>query len=424
MKLVYFGNKLSIHGRSKSVLETLEPLLGEFCDVKCYSNKRNKFFRLSDMLFHFFKEGLQADIIMIDVYSTISFYFAFILAWVSSIFNKPFILFLHGGNLPERYVSSKRKVDYIFKRARSIVAPSGYLKTFFEKNGYKVILIPNLIDLEKFGFQVRDFSTPRLLYLRGFGEIYNPLMNVRVVSELMDEYPGIQLAMLGSDIDGFLEKTYELIDCLKLGKHVKIFGKKSQEEWTHFIPCENQVRQVNELTLTNWKHRLVAERLIAKSGKILSILNDTNFHWEETFWWLIAANFGLTVNSDFFQQIAKALPVAILAKHKNRIQQIEALLFGVAGLLRSEFHEKYPLMLQKEFIFYQKKYKLKTVHGELSFLRMRPANFPTVRLSQFALIINKVPELFSNPIKFKDVAVLKKAICMEAQGYWLTHYKI
>ncbi len=231
MKLVYFGNKLSIHGRSKSVLETLEPLLGEFCDVKCYSNKRNKFFRLSDMLFHFFKEGLQADIIMIDVYSTISFYFAFILAWVSSIFNKPFILFLHGGNLPERYVSSKRKVDYIFKRARSIVAPSGYLKTFFEKNGYKVILIPNLIDLEKFGFQVRDFSTPRLLYLRGFGEIYNPLMNVRVVSELMDEYPGIQLAMLGSDIDGFLEKTYELIDCLKLGKHVKIFGKKSQEEW-------------------------------------------------------------------------------------------------------------------------------------------------------------------------------------------------
>lgn len=191
---------------------------------------------------------------------------------------------------------------------------------------------------------------------------------------------------------------------------------------SHFIPCESQVQHVNELTLTNWKNRLVAERLIAKSGRILSILNDTNFHWEETFWWLIAANFGLTVNSDFFQQIAKGLPVAILAKHKNRIQQIEALLFGVAGLLRSEFHEKYPLMLQKEFIFYQKKYKLKTVDGELSFLRMRPANFPTIRLAQLSMLIHNSEHLFS---KIKDAASLKevkKMLDVNANDYWHYHY--
>ena len=82
--------------------------------------------------------------------------------------------------------------------------------------------------------------------------------------------------------------------------------------------------------MANWKQRLVAERLIRKSANILSILNETNFHWEETFWWLIAANFGLKVNSDLFQQVAKILPVSILAKHKNRIQQVEALLFGTA----------------------------------------------------------------------------------------------
>src|SRR5450432_1620232 len=117
-------------------------------------------------------------------------------------------------------------------------------------------------------------------------------------------------------------------------------------ETSQFIPCESQVRQVDEFTLANWKQRLVAERLIAKSRRILSMLDETNFHWEETFWWLIAANFGLTVNSDFFQRIAKTLPVAILAKHKNRLLQIEALLFGQAGLLDSKFHEKYPLMLQ------------------------------------------------------------------------------
>lgn len=239
MRLVYFGNKLSIHGRSKSVLETLEPLLGEFCEVNSYSSISNQYFRLLDMLYHFFTEGLRSDIIMIDVYSTKNFYFAYILGWLSSIFSKPFILFLHGGNLPERYGHSKRKVDYIFRKAKSIVAPSGYLKTFFEKNGYKVTLIPNLIDLEKFPFQHRDFSTPRLLYLRGFGKIYNPLMNVRAVSELLDEYPGIQLAMLGSDNDGLLEKTYELIEDLKLGKYVKVFGKKSQQEWIELSKSYN-----------------------------------------------------------------------------------------------------------------------------------------------------------------------------------------
>ena len=231
MRLVYFGNKLAIHGRSKSVLETLVPLLNEFCEVKSYSNKRNQYFRLFDMIWHFFTKGLRSDLIMIDVYSTKNFYFAYILACLSSIFNKPFILFLHGGNLPERYSRSKTKVDYIFRRARSIVAPSGYLKTFFETNGYQVTLIPNLIDLEKFQFLHREFSTPRLLYLRGFGKIYNPLMNVRAVAELLAEYPGIRLAMLGSDIDGYLEKTHQLIDHLQLGKQVEILGKKTQEDW-------------------------------------------------------------------------------------------------------------------------------------------------------------------------------------------------
>ena len=123
-----------------------------------------------------------------------------------------------------------------------------------------------------------------------------------------------------------------------------------------FIPCEKQVHQVNELTLSSWKQRLVAERLISRSENILSILKETNYHWEETFWWLISSNFGLKINTDVFQKIAKALPLSVLAKHKNSIIQIEALLFGQAGLLKNEFIEKYPAMLQKEYRFYQKKY--------------------------------------------------------------------
>jgi hypothetical protein len=204
----------------------------------------------------------------------------------------------------------------------------------------------------------------------------------------------------------------------------KLLLKKYNElmESSAFIPCQNQVRQVNELTLSGWKQRLVAERLIIKSKKILDVLKETKFHWEETFWRLIATNFGLKVNSDFFRNIACSLPIKILAKHKNRIQQIEALLFGQAGLLQSEFREKYPLMLQQEYRFYQKKYNLIPVSGELFFLRMRPANFPTIRLAQLAMLIHESEHLFS---KIKDALSLKEIIKMfevKANVYWHYHY--
>jgi hypothetical protein len=193
-------------------------------------------------------------------------------------------------------------------------------------------------------------------------------------------------------------------------------------ESSQFIPCESQLQQVNELTMANWKQRLVAERLIKKSANIQAILKETNSHWEETFWWLVAANFGLKVNNDLFQQVAKMLPVSILAKHKNRIQQVEALLFGTTGLLEKEFREKYPQMLQKEFLFYQKKYKLKIIDGELSFLRMRPANFPTIRLAQLAMLIHESEHLFSKIKSSSSLKDVKKMLQVSANDYWHYHY--
>ena len=193
-------------------------------------------------------------------------------------------------------------------------------------------------------------------------------------------------------------------------------------ESSQFIPCESQLQQVNELTMANWKQRLVAERLIKKSANIQAILKETNSHWEETFWWLVAANFGLKVNNDLFQQVAKMLPVSILAKHKNRIQQVEALLFGTTGLLEKEFREKYPQMLQKEFLFYQKKYKLKIIDGELSFLRMRPANFPTIRLAQLAMLIHESEHLFTKIKSSSSLKDVKKMLQVSANDYWHYHY--
>jgi hypothetical protein len=193
-------------------------------------------------------------------------------------------------------------------------------------------------------------------------------------------------------------------------------------ETAQFIPCEKLQHNLSDIALISWKQRLVAERLLKKSENILQILKQTNDHWEETFWWLIAANFGLKVNSEMFKKIAQSLPLNILAKHKDNIVQMESLLFGQAGLLNKDFKEKYPQMLEKEYQFYQKKYKLKPVDGELFFLRMRPANFPTIRLAQLAMLIHNSEHLFSKIKETDSIAEIKKMLALEANDYWHYHY--
>src|SRR5258708_6392187 len=166
----------------------------------------------------------------------------------------------------------------------------------------------------------------------------------------------------------------------------KLLLKKYDElmNASSFIPCEKMIHQIDDIIWASWKERLLVERLQNKSQIIFQYLNENNNHWEETFWWLIARNFGIKVNSDAFEKIAHSLSVNILAKHKNQIHQTEALLFGQAGLLGNEFIEDYPKLLHKEYKFLQAKYKLTPIQIPLHFLRMRPSNFPIVRLAQLA----------------------------------------
>lgn len=219
--------------------------------------------------------------------------------------------------------------------------------------------------------------------------------------------------------NGVILPTLELrgrVSKLLLDKYAQL------SESPQFIACEKHPNGLNELALNSWKQRLVAERLILKSRHILSILKQTNYHWEETFWWLIASSFGLKVNSDTFKKIAQSLPLSVLAKHKNNLISVEALLFGQAGLLSNSFTGKYPLMLQKEYLFYQRKYHLQPVGEKLFFLRMRPANFPTIRLSQLAQLIHDSEHLFSKIRETEAVAEIKKMFDVAANDYWHYHY--
>ncbi len=191
---------------------------------------------------------------------------------------------------------------------------------------------------------------------------------------------------------------------------------------TLFIPCQNSIKSINEITWIAWKERLLVERFQYKYTTILTYLQNCHQHWEEVLWWLIAKNFGITVNADAFLAIAQSIPINILAKHKNQIHHLEALLFGQAGLLGADFTEAYPTMLQKEYAFYQKKYQLIQPAIQLHFLRMRPANFPTIRLAQLAMLIHQSVHLFATIRDAGSLQDVKASLDVTANDYWHYHY--
>lgn len=192
---------------------------------------------------------------------------------------------------------------------------------------------------------------------------------------------------------------------------------------TGIIPCENSAATVSLLTWTSWKERLAIERMERKAHSIRQNLTKTENHWEEIFWWLLARNFGVTVNSEAFECIARSISISILAKHKAQIHQLESLLFGQANLLQGRFTEDYPNMLTREYNFLRKKYKLQPINYPLLFLRMRPQNFPSIRLAQLAQLIHHSKHLFSSIKEATELNTVKKLLQVTANDYWHYHYR-
>jgi hypothetical protein len=170
--------------------------------------------------------------------------------------------------------------------------------------------------------------------------------------------------------------------------------------------------------------RLAIERLEQKSEAILQSYASTGNHWEETLYQRLARNFGFSLNALPFESLAKSLPLNILLKHRDHLQQIEALLFGQAGMLAEEhITDTYYAELQKEYRYLQKKYNLEPVDRFLwKFLRLRPINFPTLRIAQFAALIHRNEHLFSQIMEAKSVDIFENLFDLQASAYWDTHY--
>jgi hypothetical protein len=194
---------------------------------------------------------------------------------------------------------------------------------------------------------------------------------------------------------------------------------------SYALSCSKEIKDTDTLKLNAWLQRMLIERLESKTNYVKHIFAATQNDFTQTFYLLLARNFGFKVNAEPFELLAKHLPLPVLLKHSDNQLQLEALLYGTAGFLNRPYKSKYIQQLQNEFEFLKNKYKLKELDRSLwKFLRLRPANFPTVRLWQFAMVIHKCPELFKDPENFNTVEVLNKAISHKHEGYWNDRYKL
>ena len=206
VSLLYVGNKLSHHNLTPGVIETLGPQL-EQSGVKVYyaGTKRNPLLRFLEMILSTIRLRKKVNFVLIDTYSTSAFWYAFFVGLICQKLHLRNIQILHGGNLPQRLIKSKRASKMLFSNSYANVAVSPYLEYEFKKAGYKTIVIPNNIDIQNYPFKMRTNPHPKLLWVRSFHRQYNPAMAADVLEELLKEYPDAELCMVGPDKDGSLE---------------------------------------------------------------------------------------------------------------------------------------------------------------------------------------------------------------------------
>lgn len=191
----------------------------------------------------------------------------------------------------------------------------------------------------------------------------------------------------------------------------------------NWIPCKQMIGDVDKDKLGPFMYKLFIERLEDKTRFITQDLKQNQQNWEKTFYEYLARNFGFKTNALPFHVMAKSLPMNVIAKHRSNLLQLEALLFGQAGMLDENFEEKYPNQLKKEYAYLKKAYQLEPIHKELwKFATMRPANFPTVRIAQFAQLIHRSQALFSKCMEIRSIHEMEKLFEIGLSEYWEHHY--
>lgn len=193
------------------------------------------------------------------------------------------------------------------------------------------------------------------------------------------------------------------------------------QQW---IPCAKYINQIDSFAISIWVEKMGIAKLEEKTKSINLHLDQTKNDWEEVLYRIMMRSFGFQLNGQPFEQLAKSLPLKILEKHHQSLINTEALLFGQAGFLIELIpYDDYFQKLQKEYRYLAQKYNLKPIARHLwKFLRLRPGNFPTIRIAQMAALIHKNPRLFASIREISSISELKELLEVIPSNYWNNHY--
>lgn len=190
-----------------------------------------------------------------------------------------------------------------------------------------------------------------------------------------------------------------------------------------FIHCAHYWGIIPEGFLRIYTSQLLTERLCRKAAAIHSKVNETNGDWEETLYITLASAFGQSTNAYPFERLAQSLPLRLIAKQHDSITQIEAMLFGQAGLLNDTTNDEYEKRLKQEYDFLQNKFGLKSIDKNLwVFAKMRPANFPHIKIAQLAQILYKRQNLLSAILEATNLQEIRELFDVSTSPYWESHY--
>lgn len=222
-RLLMVGNFLNASIKTRTAAEELADYLrGGGWTIISTSTRLNKIARMADMLWTTWKRRHDYDVAKISVFSFQAFRWAEATSTLLGWLGKPYVLALHGGNLPNFAKDNPGRVRRLFAGAKAIVAPSAYLQEQLRHVRPDIGVIPNPVPLDQYRFEPRRNLRPRLVWLRAFHKIYNPAMAVRMVEFLARRVPEFELVMVGREKDGSLAATRKLIEEKRLERYITI----------------------------------------------------------------------------------------------------------------------------------------------------------------------------------------------------------
>ena len=190
-----------------------------------------------------------------------------------------------------------------------------------------------------------------------------------------------------------------------------------------YPPCYQIISSLSSFMVHSWMSALQSERFEQKAKQITERLTLCNQNWEDAFFITLARNFGFGINGDAFETWAKQIPLRAVDKHRDNLFQIEAIFFGQAGLLASNKGDEYYTSLKKEYDYLAYKFDLSPMDvNRWRFLRLRPNNFPHVRIAQLACLYHRSYGLFSQLMEKETLKEVRDLLKGGTSLYWLTHY--